>query len=104
MTMRLDTTITAIVAAVCLLPFASLVMAPAKAAPPVLIQQADCPDGNCPVPADSGPSPEKCGAAGGGIVAALLLLARIAYASGRADFLGPFFDWLSARRAKNPPA
>ena len=95
--------ITLAIAALCLTPCVSVVIQTGERKP-VLIQQ-DCPDGQCPVPApdDSGPSPEKCGAAGGGIVAALLLIARVAFASGKAPWLAPVFEWLATRRANRKP-
>lgn len=94
--------ITLALAAACLTPCISVVVQ-APAPKPVLIQ-ADCPDGQCPVPnPDAGPSPEKYGAAGGGIVAALLLIARVAFASGKAPWLAPVFDWLATRRAARKP-
>ncbi len=96
--------LTSIIALACLLPCLSVVVQIDMHKQPVLIQQ-DCPDGKCPVPApvDSSPSPEKCGAAGGGIVAALLLIARVAFASGKAPWLGPIFEWLATRRAAKRP-
>jgi hypothetical protein len=83
----------------CLLPIGSLVLRdPGQASDRPAIEQLEpqpCP--NCPPP-----SPEKCAGAGGGVIAALLLIARIAHASGKAPWLAPFFDWLAARR--QPPA
>ena len=105
--MTRDTLLTIAAAALCLVPVAGLMFdAPPE---PALIEQ--CPDGVCPAPtpADqppttSPPSPAKCAGAGGGFVAGLLLLARLAFSSGYAPWLGPFFDWLATRRQPPPAA